>query len=123
MKHLTHLSCELGSIEFGRFEQIIKDFFPAFEVVHFTATCDRNNTHLNMDKWKQLIMFHMPNLRILDIQLEMYVGFFDCQLAIETEINQFTSSFWIERQWFFAHRFYEKRYGNRCIFYSTNPYR
>ncbi|CAF1406898.1 unnamed protein product [Rotaria sordida] len=66
----------------------------------------------------------MPNLRVFDIRHEDWPKHANNnQLVLDTQINPFTSSFWIERQWFFEHQCYHLRYTDCTIFYSINPYR
>ena len=66
----------------------------------------------------------MSDLRVLDIRHDLVAYNNFNQLEYEALVNQFTSPFWIERQWFFEHEYYYKsKYVNRAIFYSTNPYR
>jgi hypothetical protein len=78
---------------------------------------------MDANRWKQLITFYLPNLRIFDIQFDVFVSDTDDSSSIETRMNQFTSPFWIERQWFLSHQFSHTKFGRRIVFYSTNPYR
>jgi hypothetical protein len=49
-----------------------------------------------------MILFHLPNLRICDIQCNFSV-INDADLCtIRKQIDQLQSPFWIERQWFFG---------------------
>jgi hypothetical protein len=66
----------------------------------------------------------MPNLCVFDFQEENRLSHhnFD-QLTYETRVNKFNSLFWTKRQWFFDYQYYPKRYPDRAIFYSTDPYR
>ncbi|CAF1049228.1 unnamed protein product [Adineta steineri] len=79
--------------------------------------------------WEQLILSHMPKLRIFDIRhedlpiditIDNHNG---NQVVLNNSIDKFTSSFWSERQWFFTQQFVHEAYGNCTTFYSTNPYR
>jgi hypothetical protein len=124
LNHLTHISLQLDSIQFDQFEQMVINIFPTVQILHLTAQgYSVDPAYIDANKWKQLISSHIPNLRIFDLEIDLSASNTDDQLRIETQINQFTSPFWIERQWFFAHHFYRSIYGNRAIFYSTNPYR
>jgi hypothetical protein len=124
LNHLTHISFKLDSIKFDQFEQVVIDLFSTIQVLHLSSSIAAvDQAYLDSNKWKQLIISHLPNLRIFDIEIDIYTNNDDDQLRIENEINQFTSPFWMERQWFFAHHFYQTRYGHRTIFYSTNPYK
>ncbi|CAF4770400.1 unnamed protein product, partial [Rotaria sp. Silwood2] len=84
-------------------------------------------------KWEELISSYIPNLSIFDIRCEDYLNhihsstnnFLFNQSVPNFQINKFTSSFWIERRWFFAQQqqHYQSKYTDRTIFYSTDPYR
>jgi hypothetical protein len=123
LNHLTHISLKLDSIKFDQFEQVVIDLFSTIQVLHLSSSIGVDQAYVDSNKWKQLIISHLPNLRIFDIEIDIYANNDDGQLRIENQINQFTSPFWMERQWFFAHHSYQARYGHRTIFYSINPYR
>ncbi len=120
---LTHLSLNGQSLNFNQFEKRIMNIFPSIQVLYLTLDCSGDSPYLDADRWKQLITSHLPSLRVFDIQFQMFVSNTDDPSSIETRMNQFTSPFWIERQWFFSHHFYPTRFGRRIMFYSTNPYR
>jgi hypothetical protein len=122
LNHLTHISLETSSIKFDQFEQLFVNLFSTAEVLRFTTGYVADREYMDANKWEQLIISHIPNLHIFDIQLDVLEEN-DDRLRIQTQINQFTSPFWMERQWFFAHRCYQTKYGHRTSFFSTNPYR
>jgi len=62
----------------------------------------------------------MPNLRIFDINYNGHVE--NYSLTYNDSINQFKSSFWIEKQWFFTYQ-HDSLNFNKGIFYSSLPYR
>ncbi|CAF1075098.1 unnamed protein product [Rotaria sp. Silwood1] len=74
----------------------------------FTVDCIKNINALYLQ------IFNLPALKY-------------CQLSLKevpnVQINKFTSSFWIERGWFFAQQHNQPKYTDSTIFYSTNPYR
>ncbi len=45
------------------------------------------------------------------------------ELNYHNLINQFKSSFWISKQWFFTHQHNWRERLNSGVFYSTQPYR
>ncbi len=102
------------------FEQLIRNLFSTIQVFRFTLDNDVDPAYMDARRWKHLIIPHMPNLRIFDIQFDISAN---NRLKFEAQIHQFTLPFWIERQWFFAHHFYQSGKKNYVIFYSTNPYR
>jgi hypothetical protein len=122
--HLTHISLQLDHIIFNQFEQLIVDLFPFVEVLRISIKNNRDTAYMDKKRWEQLILSHMTNLRIFDFRHEDWSNIgYNNQLTSDAQINQFTTPFWIERQWSFAHRCYQARYRNHTIFYSTNPYR
>jgi hypothetical protein len=123
LNHLTHISFQINSIKFDQFEQLVIDLFPNIQVLHLLLTNDISREYLDAHRWKQLILSHIPNLRVFDIQVNLSVNNNDDQLRIESQINQFISPFWMERQWFFAYHFYRSRWADSLTFYTTNPYR
>jgi hypothetical protein len=123
LNQLTHVYFKLDYIKLDIFEQVVMDFFSTVQVLRLTLDYNADPAYMDANKWKQLIIYHIPNLRIFDVQFDFSANNNDYQLRIETRINQFTFPFWIDRQWFFAHHFYHSRQGNRARFYSTNRYR
>jgi hypothetical protein len=121
--HLTHLSLNGEPLNFDQFEKMIMNIFPSIQVLYLTLDCAGDSPYMDAHRWKQLITSHLPSLRVFDIQFNISVSNTDDPLSIETRMNQFTSPFWIERQWFFSHQFYRRGFGRRIVFYSTNPYR
>jgi len=121
--HLTHIALRVNYLRFNVFEQIFKEFIFMIEVLHLTFTDEMDPDYINANKWEQLITSHIPHLRIFDIQCKYVSSNLDCPLGIVDQINQFTSSFWMTRQWFFSHHFYYHGFARHTLLYSTNPYR
>jgi hypothetical protein len=123
LNHLTHLSVNVRNVEFDRFEKMAMNVFRTIRVLNFTQDCNSDSPYFDANKWQQLITSHLQNLHVFDIQCNVSISNTDDQSRIDTLINQFTTSFWIERQWFFSHQFYHSRRSNHVFLYSTNPYR
>ncbi|CAF3932424.1 unnamed protein product [Rotaria sp. Silwood1] len=103
LKYLTYVFLKLDYfIGFDDFENIIKKFFYHIETLRLTIKGDEQ--YLNACRWEKLICSYMPYLYDFDIS---YDG---------------SSSFWLQKQWFFTHRHYSKECEGG-IFYSTNQYR
>ncbi|CAF4786954.1 unnamed protein product [Rotaria sp. Silwood1] len=119
LEHLKYVSLKLDYVDFNQLEKIIKIFFRYVEILCLTIAYDES--YLDTKQWEQLILSFMPNLHIFDINHDSSAR--KNPLIYHNSINQFTSSFWIEKQWFFTHQHdYEGRLD--CgIFHSTNPYR
>ncbi|CAF1416690.1 unnamed protein product [Adineta ricciae] len=115
---LTHVSLKLKYINFDEFEPFFKLFFTNLRVLHLSTHMDRQ--FANAQRWEHLIITHMPNLRIFDLQHTILLsGPVQCRQLMEP----FTGLFWIERKWFFTHTHYCSEYPNEALFYSIQPYR
>ncbi|CAF4437448.1 unnamed protein product, partial [Rotaria magnacalcarata] len=80
-------------------------------------TTGYNEKCLNAKRWQQLIMSYMPYLRIFDINHQDYIG--KKKFTYHHIINQFNSSFWMEKNWFFTHQHDRKKQSTSGILYST----
>ena len=110
-------------MSFDSFKIISSKLFLNLEILNI---CTRADDHYLMaDRWEQLIKNFIPNLRIFDFQ-HYWEPLDDSNIEQHTYhllIHRFTSSFWINRQWFFAHQHFSRRGIRDAVFYSTNPYR
>ena len=123
LNDLTHLSLTDLYLNFDEFETMMINIFHTIRVLFVTVYRDADLSYLDANRWEELITSHLPNLRIFDIQLTMLADSADDKASIKTKMNEFTSSFWAERQWFFSSKYYRARYGRRALLYSTNSYR
>jgi len=120
MQDLESISLKLHGISFERCEQLIKYFFYNIQILRLTTK--HCYGYLNAKQWEELIVSHMPNLRVFDVSFDE--GVYDANdLTYHDVINQFNSSFWINKQWFFTHQHDWRESPNNGIFYSTNSYR
>ncbi|CAF3438357.1 unnamed protein product [Rotaria sp. Silwood2] len=122
LDHLTHISIKLQDITFDHVEPFIMRFFKHLQVLHISTNND--NEYLNAKRWKAVILSYMPQLRIFDIQHKNFsfnhgINKITCQ----TLMNQFNTSFWTERKWFFTHQYNGFEHSSCSIFYSIQPYR
>jgi hypothetical protein len=126
LKSLTHLSIRLYSIVFNQFESLIKDFFQQVQVlsvsVYYKGSAS-DTEFLHADRWERLIESHMPHLHILDFQHHCITLDISMVLTYLNLVDKFTSAFWIERQWYFAHQYCREDHFTVLNLYSTNPYR
>lgn len=121
---LRDLSLKLTYVKFDSLISLMRDCFRTVQVLHLTV--ENSSTaarYIDANKWEQLITDHLHNLRVFDIHITASISDNDDQLRIESDIDQFTSPFWIGRQCFFAHDVHWNRYSGDVFFYSTNPYR
>ncbi len=97
LNHLNHVSIDLHMIYFTQFEKIIKDCFNQLQVLRITTA--RDVTYLDANRWEQLMLSHMQNLRLFEMN---YDGFEYCnELSPDVLTKNFNSLFWIERETIF----------------------
>ncbi|CAF3675670.1 unnamed protein product [Rotaria sp. Silwood1] len=119
LKYLKHVSLEFDRICFDEVEKIFKTFFYYIEILRLTTNNDQ--AYLNAKRWENVIGSYMPYLRIFDINHRNYT--LDNNLTYHDVTEQFNSSFWIKKNWFFTHQHDWRKRLNAGIFYSTDPYR
>lgn len=120
---LTHISIKLWRMSFESFKYFSLKLFSHLEVLNICTRAD--DYYLIAERWEQLIINSMPNLRIFDFQ-HYWEPVDNSDVEQDTYhrlIDRFTSAFWINRQWFFAHQHFSRRGCRDAVFYSTNPYR
>ena len=128
LDQLINVSVGVYGISLNDFEALVRNYFRQVQILHFTTTAtwfySRDMEHLNASQWQQLILTDMPNLRVFDFQ-HKYRARTDPinDQAYQTKINEFSSLFWMQRQWFFAFQCHKAKHHNNALFYSTNPYR
>ncbi|CAF3838607.1 unnamed protein product [Rotaria sp. Silwood1] len=117
----THVSLRLEYITLDEFEPIIRHFFHHLQVLRISTGDDL--AYLNANRWQQIILSHMIHLHIFDFQHSYNFTVYHNQTFFSSLIKQFTSSFWIEREWYFANQ-YPSGDGLNCgIFYSIQSCR
>ncbi|CAF2233828.1 unnamed protein product [Rotaria magnacalcarata] len=119
LKYLKYVSLKFDFINFHKFEKVMKKFFHHVQMLRLTT--GYNEKCLNAKRWQQLIMSYMLYLRIFDINHQDYIG--KKKFTYHHIINQFNSSFWMEKNWFFTHQHDRKKQSTSGILYSTAPYR
>jgi len=120
---LIKICLKLWRMSFESFKYISSKFFDHLEILNICTRAD--DYYLIAERWEQLIINNIPNLRIFDFQhyWEPVDNSDIEQHTYHTLIHRFTSSFWINRQWFFAHQHFSRRGIRDAVFYSTDPYR
>ncbi|CAF1124469.1 unnamed protein product [Rotaria sordida] len=105
-----------NSLSITRFEHLSNELI--YEIFD-----DNDDTYLNAERWQQLIQSKMPQLRTFDFQHLTSPDMAESH-AYHALIKRFNTSFWFERQWYFAHRhFLFMMEYPAVMFYSTKPYR
>jgi hypothetical protein len=111
---LKKLYLDVGSIPFHLFRLFICKLSSHLEILRISANCKK--TYLDANQWQEFISYHLPYLRIFDIQFKSES--FDDQI-----IKQFQSKFWLERNWFFTYQNCQGYFDVFKYFYSILPYR
>jgi hypothetical protein len=120
LNHLTHASLEINDVTFHQFESLTKVLFHQLQVLYITASNDK--TYLDANRWKQLILSHMPHLRIFNILCDIGIDKDDYSSYISMT-EPFQSQFWLQRQWFFICKTELISDEYYRIYLSTIPYR
>ncbi|CAF3826351.1 unnamed protein product [Rotaria sp. Silwood1] len=120
---LTHICLtEACYLPFDQFELFISKLCPRVEMLRINILDDKN--YLDAERWQCLIVQHMGHLRTFDFQHRCVIASDDYQYnTYHAIIDRFSSPFWLEHQWYFAHQHSgcsKHRYGR---FYSIQPYR
>lgn len=118
LNYLKYISLKLDGIPFDLLESFIRQFFHRVEV--FSLTVLDSQDYLNAHRWEKLILSSMPELRHFDFHHHGGVEN-DSQLYHHL-IDQFNSSFWTQRGWYFTHQHPSTTDFSHGLFYSTNPY-
>jgi hypothetical protein len=119
--YLTHVSLNGPDIPFNQFELMIHYLFHQVQVLHISTRYGEE--YLNANRWQNLIVDNMPHLRVFDIFFSYILHDNESIVDYINRMNQFDSSFWSERQWFFEYHVLNDEDRNHLRFYSTNPYR
>jgi hypothetical protein len=96
--NLRYASIHGRFLKFDVFEILIKKWFSQVRVLRF-ATCSVSS-YLDADRWKRLILRHMPHLRKFDFKYSIRISSQRTITQFHSNLNRFNSPFWIERKWF-----------------------
>ncbi|CAF1392396.1 unnamed protein product [Rotaria magnacalcarata] len=118
---LTHVNLKLQRITFDYFESSIMKFFHHLQVLRISTSNDIE--YLNATRWEKVISSYMSQLRVFDIEHEHVLKNGTDINLYQNLTNQFTTSFWTKRKWFFGHQHSCLGHSNHVIFYSTHSYR
>jgi hypothetical protein len=123
INHLTHLSLNVVRMRFNRFESMIQNPSNQIQVLYFSI--ENEKEYLDAHRWEQLILSHLPRLRIFDINISYILTQTEKIVDYITMVEQFNSSFWFERHCFFEHHVINRNNSTeyKIILFSTNPYR
>ncbi|UJR32673.1 hypothetical protein I4U23_020134 [Adineta vaga] len=123
LKNLTHISFDTIGTTFNHFEELIRNLTHQLQVLCISLNSDRE--YLDANRWEYLIKSFIPQLRIFDFQHTDFIesNTNENRAWYDSILQQFSSSFWHKRKWFFGYRFEKNMLRDRVIFYSKNCYR
>jgi hypothetical protein len=116
LSNLTRIDIHLHHETFDKLELIITKIGSKLNVLCCSASKDA--AFVDGHRWKQFILRYLPDLKKFYMSYEDTVRNKSQFSTYPGEQNQFSSSFWIERQWVFAARIL-----GEYITYSIGPYR
>jgi len=96
--NLTDLSIHLSSVSFDQLERLISEIDGKLKILRLDIMSD-DRAYINARRWEQLILHYFPRLEKFYLK---YFHFLHNDLQSPTypkTVNQFFSSFWLERQW------------------------
>jgi hypothetical protein len=121
--NLKNIYLQLEDTSFEEFVWFISSFAHQIQVLSISA--ERDIEFLNADRWQRFISRQMPRLHKFYFQFQSNIG-----VSVETFdqfhilMNNFNSSFWSDRQWYFTHHHYKYRnFTTELRFYSIQPFR
>jgi hypothetical protein len=116
LNSLTHLTLTLYNFEFDEFEEFLLKLDSPLQLLNVKIECvDRS--YLDADRWERFIS---QNLTSLIKFIFRYTDTIDDKFEItfgHSLISRFTSSFWIDRKWFFKFLIEDDE-----LIYSIHPY-
>ena len=96
--NLKSICIHTCDVEFDDFEMLIKTI--SSDLKSLRINVNQNESYFNGDRWKRLITNYMINLHNFDFKYTLDINQLTTKIKLNTSINQFTSSFWIERGWY-----------------------
>ncbi|CAF3820229.1 unnamed protein product [Rotaria sordida] len=99
MENLTSITLNICDVQFDEFEIFIKKICKQLRILSIDKIQDI--AYLNANRWEQLICKYMPYLHIFKFEYDEHYYQPIEWSSYHSQLNQFTSSFWINRGWFF----------------------
>ncbi len=119
--NLTSISIHYCYLCFDELEIFIKNVSSQLQVLRINAY--RDATHLDADRWEQLIIQYMPHLSLFKFKYMEQINQHLKVTPSHIRIDRFISSFWIKRQWLFGLFIDTNKHQNMAVTYSIYPYR
>ena len=95
LNNIKHVCFNTMAISFDEFETMSKSLFNQVEILRISIEHNRNGAYLNANRWEQLIVLSISQLRIFDFQHKNNLedDFDNNQFIYDSLINQFFSPF------------------------------
>ena len=99
LSDLKYLSVDCDFMTIVEFERIVKNLSSQLEILNIQHHSDES--YFDANQWERMINNHIPHLQKFDYNYDVFDSSEYLQNDFYMKMNQFTSSFWTERQWFF----------------------
>jgi hypothetical protein len=117
LSNLIYFSTNIQHVKFDEFEMFITHLDSKLKVLRVT-TLSEDMDYFDGDRWKKLILKYLPDLEEFSFQYTKQIDHEADFLPYLTDVDQFTSSFWFEREWVL-----EIEMDSFDIVYSIHPYK
>ena len=117
LSNLKSLFVRVYNTRFDMFEMFLRQIDSKLKVLSFTTRYE-DITYLDANRWKEIISKYLYQLEEFYLQYYASYGKGSETRLYHGKSNQFTSAFWIKRQWIF-----EVQRDLESIMYSVRPYK
>ena len=121
LSYLIYFFINVCSLSCTNLEILIQHMACPLETFKIGSCYDQ--TYYDADRWKQLIVKHLPQLRDLEFHYATTLTDGTVTLPDTHSFDQFHSSFWIKRQWVSQQYIDTNHYPRSFPIYSISPYR
>ncbi|CAF4037194.1 unnamed protein product [Rotaria sp. Silwood2] len=121
LSYLTYVNFHRCHLQFSELEILIKKIGSQLKILHFTTS--DNITFLDVNRWQKLILQYLPNLFKFEFEYDEKIPNVFQLGSHHQQINQFTSLFWIKRQWYLHIQIDAVPFSNSRIIYSIHSYK
>jgi hypothetical protein len=98
LSNVTYISLLMSDIKFEKFEKFISKISSKLKYLSLDGLSN-DKTYLNAKRLEQLILQYFPQLEKFHLEYNIwFVNDSTSEMYID-KLNEFFSSFWIERQW------------------------
>ena len=121
LSYLTYFFIYVCSLSFTNLEKLIQHIACPLEIFKIGACYDE--TYYDADRWEQLIIKHLPQLRDLEFHYKTTLTYGTVILPDTSRFDRFHSLFWIQREWISEQYIDTNHYLRLYPTYSISPYR